>query len=74
MATYTVELSPALVNLGTEGSLDTSVTGGNSIQRTVHGIYFHSEGQFKMVGRIADGGSFTNTIEDIGNLDFLIES
>lgn len=74
MATYTVNLSPALVNLGTEGSLDTSVTGGNSIQRSVHGIYFHSNSEFKMVGRISDGASFTDVIEDNGSLDFLIES
>lgn len=72
MASYTVELSPALVNLGTEGSLDTSVVNGNSIQRTVHGMYFHAGGEFKMVGRIADGGSFTDTIESISDLDFIV--
>jgi hypothetical protein len=62
MATYTVDLSPTLVNLGTEGSLDTSVTGGNSIQRTVHGILMYNSG-YKMAGRVADGGTFTDTIE-----------
>lgn len=74
MATYTVELSPALVNLGTEGSLDTSVTGGNSIQRTVHGMTVLNGANRKVAGRIADGSAFTDTIEDNGNLDFIIES
>lgn len=72
MATYTVNLSPVLVNLGTEGSLDTSVTGGNSIQRTVHGIYFHSTDEFKMVGRISDGGTFTDVLETVADLDFIV--
>lgn len=74
MATFTAELSPVLVNLGTEGSLDTSVTGGNSLQRTVHGIMVVNTGERKMVGRIADGGSFNDTIGNNGDLDFLIES
>ena len=73
MATYTVELSPALVNLGTEGSLDTSVTGGNSIQRSVHGIYFHAGGEFKMTGRILDGGTFTDTVATVADLDFIAD-
>jgi len=74
MATYTVELSPALVNLGTEGSLDTSVTGGNSIQRSVHGMTVLNGTHRKVAGRILDGGNFTDTIDDNGNLDFIIES
>lgn len=74
MATFTAELSPVLVNLGTEGSLDTSVTGGHSLQRTVHGIMVVNTGEMKIVGRIADGGSFTDDIATNGDLDFLIES
>ena len=72
MATYIVDLSPALVNLGTEGSLDTSVTGGNSIQRSVHGIYFHADGEFKMTGRISDGGTFTDVLDTVADLDFVV--
>lgn len=67
MATYTVDLSPTLVNLGTEGSLDTSVTGGNSIQRTMHGILIKDTGEYKMVGRLADGATFTDTIESVAD-------
>lgn len=71
MSTYTVELSPVLVNLGTEGSLDTSVTGGNSLQRSVHGIMVVDNHDRKMVGRIADGGTFTDSFEGLSDLDFL---
>lgn len=71
MATYTVDLSPVLVNLGTEGSLDTSVTGGNSLQRSVHGIMVVDATDRKMVGRIADGGTFTDTFDGLTSLDFL---
>lgn len=72
MSSYTVELSPALVNLGTEGSLDTSVVGGNSIQRSVHGMMILNGTDRKMAGRVADGGSFTDTIEGISDLDFIV--
>ena len=34
MANFQLKLTPNLVNLGTEGSLDTSVVNGVSIQRT----------------------------------------
>ncbi len=71
MATYTVDLSPALVNLGSEGSLDTSVTGGNSVQRTVHGIMVMNGTDRKMIGRIADGGTFNDTIATQADYDFL---
>jgi hypothetical protein len=65
MATYNVDLSPSLVNLGTEGSLDTSVTGGNSIQRTVHGILVVDGTDRKIIGRIADGGSFDDVFDTL---------
>ena len=71
MSTFTVELSPALVNLGTEGSLDTSVYNGNSLQRSVHGIMVVNTGERKIAGRVLDGGSFTDTIESISDLDFI---
>lgn len=71
MSTFTVDLSPVLVNLGTEGSLDTSVTGGNSLQRSVHGIMVVDGSDRKMVGRIADGGTFTDVVAASTELDFL---
>ena len=68
MATFTVDLSPSLVNLGTEGSLDTSVTGGNSIQRTVAGIMVTNGTSKKIVGRIPDGGSFNDTMDTLTSI------
>lgn len=68
MSTFNVDLSPALVNLGTEGSLDTSVTGGNSIQRSVHGIFVVNGTDKKIVGRIPDGGSFNDTMDTLTSI------
>jgi hypothetical protein len=40
MATYTVDLSPALVNLASEGSLDTSKdSNGNSLKTQYLGVF-----------------------------------
>ena len=36
MANYTINLTPALINLATEGSLDTSIVEGCSLQRTAY--------------------------------------
>lgn len=69
MATYTVNLSPTLVNLATEGSLDTTVTNGNSLQRTMHGILVKNGSDYKMVGRLNDGGTFTDTVAAVGDYD-----
>ena len=69
MATYTVNLSPTLVNLATEGSLDTAVVNGNSIQRTMHAILVKNNTDYKMVGRLADGGTFTDTVAGVGDYD-----
>lgn len=71
MATYTVDLSPALVNLGTEGSLDTSVTGGNSIQRQYFGVHVVNSGNRKVVGIVNDGSSFDDVVAGIGDYDNL---
>ena len=63
---YTVTLTPQLVNLGTEGSLDTSLVNGVSIQRTMEGIFIDNTG-YKMVGKLKDGDTFTNTIAGLGD-------
>jgi len=68
MTTYNVNLSPLLVNLGTEGSLDTSVVNGNSLQRTVHSIMIKNGDDRKMVGRVVDGGSFNDTIDGLTSI------
>ena len=70
MATFTVNLSPALVNLGTEGSLDTSLdANGNSAQRKLHSTIVPNGTDLKVVGNLADGASFNDTIEVISDID-----
>lgn len=73
MASYTVNLSPALVNLASEGSLDTAIdASGNSIQRTMHAILVKNGANYKMVGKLADGESFDDvvaTLADYPNVD-----
>ena len=69
MANFQLKLTPDLVNLGTDGSLDTSVTNGVSIQRTGY-VQVDNSGR-KMV-MAADGDTFSNTLEvwsDNANLE-----
>ncbi len=73
MANYSVDLTPALRNLGTEGSLDTSIdANGNSIQRTFHGLLVVNGTDRKMVGKLADGGSFDDVIAEVGDLPNIV--
>lgn len=62
MASYTVQLTPALVNLATEGSLDTSVVSGVSIQRTAYIETVDGSGGRK-VQELFDGENFDDTPE-----------
>jgi hypothetical protein len=62
-AKYTVKLNPNLRNLGTEGSLDTSILNGVSLQRTINMIQVESnEGEIKIVGNIKDGTNYDNIV------------
>jgi hypothetical protein len=63
MSDYTINLSPNLVNMATEGSMDSSLLNGNSVQRTVNGIMVVKGEDRKIVGRIPDGGQFDDIIE-----------
>jgi hypothetical protein len=65
MTTYTVDLSPVAVNMASDGSMDTSVVNGNSIQRTVNAIMVKNGSDYKMVGRIPDGGTFNDVVETL---------
>lgn len=62
MASYTIQLTPTLVNLATEGSLDTSVVGGVSIQRTAYLETVDSSGGRKVL-ELLDGEGFDDTPE-----------
>ena len=65
MASYIVKLTPDVVNLGTEGSLDVTV-GGVSIQRTMDMVLVKNSG-YKMVGRLKDGDTFNDTIQTLAD-------
>lgn len=74
MATYTLSLTPSLVNLGTEGSLDTSVVNGVSAQRTGYIQTTVSGNPYSMkVQEMPDGGVFTDTPEVLGDLSWIKE-
>jgi len=68
MATYTLALTPTLINLGTEGSLDTSILNGVSLQRTGY-IETVDAGNHKVL-QLVDGEVFTDVpqaIDDYSN-------
>lgn len=72
MATYTVDLSPALINLASDGSLDTvKDANGNSLQRQYFGIVVVNGTERKMTGIVKDGESFTDIIEGVGDYPFI---
>lgn len=61
MASFTVDLTPSLINPTTEASLDTTITNGNSKQRTFEmTMVKNSSGGRKIVSRIPDGGTYND--------------
>lgn len=62
MSEYQVKLHPSLVNPGTEGSLDTAIVDGKTIQRTVNGLLIKNGNKRKMIGQLTDGSSFNTTV------------
>lgn len=61
MATFTVDLTPVLINPTTEASLDTTIVNGLSKQRTFEmTMVKNSGGGRKIVSRIPDGGTYTD--------------
>lgn len=71
MASYAVKLTPDVVNLGTEGSLDVLVN-GNSIQRTMDMVLVKNSG-YKMVSRLKDGDTFTDVIQTVADYANVVE-
>jgi hypothetical protein len=63
MASYTVQLTPSLINLASEGSLDTSVVSGISIQRTAYVELVNSSGGRKVYEAI-DGETIDDVVQD----------
>jgi hypothetical protein len=61
--TYPVNLTPSLRNLATEGGLDTSVSNGVSLQRTVNMVMTSNcVGDLKVVGSRRDGESYDDVV------------
>jgi hypothetical protein len=62
MANFKIKLTPNLVNLASEGSLDTAVSGGVSLQR---GGYFEVyNGTDRKIVSDVDGTTFNDTIPE----------
>ena len=72
MANFNVNLHPNLVNLGTEGGLDSSVINGKSIQRTMHGLMIVKNGERKIVGSLTDEEQFNDVIEDVSDYQDIV--
>jgi hypothetical protein len=66
MTTYTLNLTPAQVNFASEGSMDTSVVDGVSIQRTGY-IEVENSGDRK-IAVVVDGETFTDTMQGLTTL------
>lgn len=68
MASYTVDLTPNLINLSSEASLDTSVLNGLSKQRTLNAtMLVNSSDEMKMVGRLNDGDTYNDVVTVVSN-------
>lgn len=61
MATYTVDLTPDVVNQASEASLDTSVLNGLSLQRTKESILVVNGPNRKQLYRLTDGETYNDT-------------
>jgi len=63
MTTYTVDLTPTLLNPNSEGYLDSAVVSGNSIQRTMYVEILNGTAR-KVYSRTAtDGASINDTMQ-----------
>ena len=61
MASYTGDLTPVVVTVVSEGSLDTSVVGGLSTQRTKESVLVVNGANRKQLYRLADGETYDDT-------------
>lgn len=61
MASYTVDLTPNLVNEVSEGSMDTSVVDGLSKQRTKEVVLVVNGSDRKQLHRLVDGETYDDT-------------
>ena len=74
MTNYSINLSPNLVNISSEGGLDTSVLNGKSLQRTVNGLMIKTNSGRKIVGRLQDNEQFNDEIEKVKDLPEIVST
>jgi len=60
MSNYNIKLTPSFTNPATEGSLDSSLLNGKSLQRTFNMYEINNDGNRKMISA-KDGEEFNNT-------------
>jgi hypothetical protein len=71
---YAIELdNPNRATEGDEGSLDTSLLNGHSIQRTGYIGLTDCSGGFKVIPNVKDGTTFNNQIQGLGNIAGIIQ-
>ncbi len=68
MASFTLDLVGAPLNMASEGGLDTSIYGGVSKQRTGYIETVDTNGNRKMNVIVADGATFTDVAQTIDML------
>lgn len=69
MAQYSLKLTPDLVNLGSEGSLDTSLVNGASIQRTANMLEVLDASGNRKVVSLKDGDVFDDVVSGLNDSD-----
>jgi len=73
MASYTVQLVPSELNIGTESYLDTSITNGVSKQRTLNVTNtVNTSGVSVMHVAVVDGGSFDDTPQTLASISGIV--
>jgi hypothetical protein len=61
MTNYNIKITPDLIDPTTEGSLDSSILNGKSIQRTVNMYEVDNAGNRKVIVAVEDGDTFNDT-------------
>lgn len=62
MSNYNINLTPQLINLATEGSLDSSIINGKSYQRTFNMYEVTDGNNRKMINSVSDGDTFNDSV------------
>lgn len=73
MAEYQVSLTPDIIKIDSEGSLDTSLLNGKSIQRTMNFLMITNGEDRKITGQLNDGDTTDDTIQTITDVESLEE-